>query len=191
MKFGSDDSDEALAAHAKTGDRDAFEALVKRNKGAVYNFIRRYVGQTDDAYDILQNSFIAAWANLSRYDSTRPFLPWLRVIALNKCRDFGRRQSVRRMFLKTFAALAPAQDMGQADEGDYEPAQATRLANLDKAIADLPPFYKEPLLLTVVSGLSHQEAAKILGTTPKAIEMRLYRARQKILQAMGGSEATG
>ena len=55
---------------------------------------------------------------------------------------------------------------------------------MDRAIADLPAFYKEPLLLTVVSGVSQQEAADLLKTTPKAIEMRLRRARKKLAQAL-------
>jgi len=69
--------------------------------------------------------------------------------------------------------------------------EAERLSLLDKAITRLPAFYKEPLLLTTVSGLSHIEAAKELGTTPKAIEMRLYRARKKILSDLGPDSGEG
>ena len=55
---------------------------------------------------------------------------------------------------------------------------------LDQAIACLPAFYKEPLLLTTVSGLSQQDAAAQLKTTTKAIEMRIRRARKKITEAL-------
>lgn len=182
--------DEDLARRAQRGDRAAFESLVRRHKDALYRFVRRYIGQADDAYDVLQNCLVAAWLGLPRYDPARAFAPWLRAIALNKCRDFGRRQTVRRLFLKVFAD-DPASDQpfgdGQDTENDAVRAN-DRLSRLDRAIADLPALYKEPLLLTTVSGLSHEEAAILLKTTPKAVEMRLYRARRKLRTALGEPE---
>jgi RNA polymerase sigma factor CnrH len=192
VRFGDTDTDEQIAAAAKGGQRDAFEALVRRHKAGIYRFVRRYVGQGDDAYDILQNCFVAAWTGLDRYDPGRPFLPWLRVIALNKCRDFSRRQKVRRLILKAFAAEPGAAKAAPPDEGlDAVDGEAERLSRLDTAISRLPAFYKEPLLLTTVSGLSHIEAAEELKTTPKAIEMRLYRARKKILMDLGPESGEG
>ena len=141
MKFGRDDSDAHLAACAKAGERGAFDVLVERNKNTIYHFIRRYVGQADDAYDVLQDCFIAAWDGLARYDATRPFLPWLRIIALNKCRDFGRRQTVRRLVLEAFFSQPASRDPVQPDfETDAEMLQAGRLTRLDRAIAALPGF---------------------------------------------------
>lgn len=186
MTSGGVESDKALAARAKDGDRDAFDLLVKRHKDGIYRFIRRYVGHSDDAYDVLQNCFVAAWLGLARYDPSRPFLPWLRTVALNKCRDFGRRQTVRRFMLSAFASEREAPSIESLEEQENgDRAEAERLAELDRVIAALPAFYKEPLLLTTVSGLSHQEAAVLLETTSKAIEMRVYRARRKIVAAMG------
>ncbi len=182
--------DEALAASAKSGDRAAFEELVRRHKDELYRFIRRYVGQADDAYDVLQNSLVAAWRGLSRYDPDRPFAPWLRTIALNKCRDYGRRQTVRNLFAQAFTAhlkTIEGADPSAAPSEDVE-RENDRLHRLDIAIAQLPAFYKEPLLLTTVSGLSHDEAAALLKTTAKAIEMRLYRARRKLHAALGTPE---
>ena len=61
-----------------------------------------------------------------------------------------------------------------------------RLQRLDVAIAGLPAVYKEPLLLTATAGLSQREAAAMLKISTKALEMRLYRARQKLALAMEG-----
>jgi RNA polymerase sigma factor (sigma-70 family) len=192
VRFGDTDTDEHIAAAAKGGHRDAFEVLVRRHKAAIYRFVRRYVGQGDDVYDILQNCFVSAWIGLERYDPGRPFLPWLRVIALNKCRDFARRQKVRRLILKAFAAETEVAKAAPTDEGiDAVDGESERLSRLDTAISRLPAFYKEPLLLTTVSGLSHIEAAEELKTTPKAIEMRLYRARKKILIDLGSESGEG
>ena len=192
MTFAETDTDEQIAVAAKGGHREAFEILVRRHKAGIYRFVRRYVGHGDDAYDILQNCFVSAWIGLARYDPRRPFLPWLRVIALNKCRDFARRQRVRRLILKAFAAETKEDETASPEDGLGSPdAEAERLSRLDKAISRLPAFYKEPLLLTTVSGLTHIEAAEELGTTPKAIEMRLYRARKKILMDLGSDSGEG
>jgi RNA polymerase sigma-70 factor (ECF subfamily) len=187
----SPESDEELARLARQGDKRAFEALVRRYKDRLYRLIRHYTGLPDDAYDILQDSFIAAWGALSRYDPSRPFLPWLQTIALNKCRDFARRGSVRRAFLKVFSSAPALVPEPSEEEADADSALADRLNRLDRAIAALPALYKEPLLLTVAEGLSHQEVAAILKTSPKAIEMRLYRARHRLAQMMGDPGGEG
>ncbi len=176
-------SDEALAARARDGDRRAFELLVSRFKAPLYRFIRRYVGSSDDAYDLLQDTFISAWGALGRYDSGRAFPAWLRTIALNKCRDFGRRRSARQAMHDLFAR---ERDNAVAEDGDD--AEDMRHAHLDAAIAALPAKYKEPLLLTALEGLSHQEAAEVLRITSKAVEMRLYRARRLLAEHMGEPE---
>ncbi len=184
-------SDEELANLAARGERTAFEVLVRRHKGAFFAFVRRYIGQRDDAHDVLQDAFLAAWLALNRYDPSRPFLPWLRTIALNKCRDFGRRQKVRRLLLLAKAAEPEPESIPSLDINAPDAIEALRLQRLDAAITALPGFYKEPLLLTAVSGLSHMEAAALLKTTPKAVEMRLRRARQRLAKAIGEGDAEG
>jgi RNA polymerase sigma-70 factor (ECF subfamily) len=179
-----------LARRARRGDRAAFDSLVCRHKDELYRFVRRYVGQADDAYDVLQNCLVAAWLGLPRYDPARAFVPWLRKIALNKCRDFGRRQTVRRLFHRVFAEDQTSNQLlvhGE-DAGNDAVRANDRLNRLDRAIADLPTLYKEPLLLTTVSGLSHEEVAVLLKTSSKAVEMRLYRARRKLRTALGEPE---
>ena len=183
MTTDADYSDRDLVKRAASGDRAAFEAIVRRHKQPLFRFIRRYLGNSDDAYDILQDTFVAAWTAVGRFDTARPLMPWLRTIALNKCRDFSRRQTVRRIILGLFASEAE-----QQTSHDTSDPQAERIDRLDRAIAELPAFYKEPLLLTAVSGLSHQEAAAMLKTTPKAIEMRLRRARQKLAKLLPPTE---
>ena len=175
-------TDEALAVSAAQGDRAAFDVLIGRHKDALYRFARRYVGQADDAYDVLQDSFVSAWLALDRYDPARPFSPWLHRIVLNKCRDLGRRQIVRRTLLRLFSKeVAETVEPSAAVESDL---QNSRLQKLDQAVAALPSQYKEPLLLTMMDGMSHEEAAAILKISAKAVEMRLYRARQQLREAL-------
>jgi RNA polymerase sigma-70 factor (ECF subfamily) len=181
-------SDEVLALRAQQGDRPAFDVLVTRHKHVLFRVVRRYVGDADDAYDILQDTLISVWEALHRYDAKRPFLAWVRVIALNKCRDFSRRRRFRRLILEVFAAEpAAATEPGLPEQADAQALavqENLRLQRLAEAIAELPKSYKEPLVLTTAGGLTQEETAALLKTTTKAIEMRLRRARSKLIDAL-------
>lgn len=181
MTQGDDLADAALAVAAREGDHAAFAAIMRRHKGWLYQFIRRYVADRDDAYDVLQDSFVSAWGALSRFDPERPFEAWLRHIALNKCRDRARRGAVRRTALRLFglgdAAASQAYTATAADSNARVDQAARRL---ESAVARLPRNLKEPLVLTMLEGLSHREAGELLGINAKAVETRVYRAKRQL-----------
>lgn len=182
-----------LPARAAGGDAEAFGRLMQATKSNLYRFVRRYVGDAEESYDLLQETYAAAWLAIRRYDPERSFETWLRAIAINKCRDWSRRRRVRRWLLgavdldapQAMAAVDPTQDA-------YEDLVAAQtLARLDRAITDLPPQLKEPLLLTTIEARSHAEAAAMLGVTVKAIETRVARARRRLAQVLdpGGAQS--
>lgn len=175
--------DAALVAAVLAGDSRAFTELMRRHKDAIYRFIRHYVGDADEAYDLVQETFVAAWSALSTFDAAKPMRAWLRRIALNKCRDWTRRRQVRRFF---FAAdsIDAAGGVAAAPVSESAPETERQLAALDRHISTLPAALKEPLILTQFEGLSHKEAARILSISPKAIEMRVYRARAHLASAL-------
>lgn len=180
-----DDSNAALAARAVKGDRPAFNRIVQRYQEPLYRFIRRYVGDADEAYDLLQETFVSAWQALGRYDPARPAATWLRRIALNKCRDWGRRRAVRRFFYAaTSLDGSPAAADTAAASVTVDDSNETALSKLDRAIAALPSQLKEPLLLTAFEGLSQIAAGEALGISAKAVETRLYRARKLLAEAL-------
>lgn len=155
---------------------------MRRHKESIFRFCRRYVGDADDAYDLTQQTFISAWAALDRYDPNRAFTTWLRAIALNKCRDHGRRATVRRLIFGarpgTEAAVIDVASDAPSAETRAHDAQALRA--LDRALATLPDALKTPLILTALDGLTTAEAAAVMLVSPKAIETRLYRARKAL-----------
>jgi RNA polymerase sigma-70 factor (ECF subfamily) len=178
----SEESDNELARRAAAGDEGAFGELVGRHKAGLYRLLRRYAGDPDDAYDAVQDTFIAAWHARGRYDPARPFGAWLRTIALNKARDRARRAAVRRLLFGSGSDEADAAsripDAGPLmDEVVIAEQQRRRL---EQAIAGLPRKLKEAIVLTAIDGCSHEEAAVILGVTVKAIEMRVSRARRSL-----------
>ena len=185
MSDSDEASDQALAARAVGGDQGAFAELMRRHKGWLYRFIRRYVRDAEDAYDVVQESFASAWVALGRYDRERSFDIWLRRIALNKCRDRARKAAVRRVLFWTAAPPESRPEIADPAAGPDESAAARRaLARLEAAIAALPAGVREPLVLTALEGLSHKEAGEVLGLNPKAVETRIYRARKQLALAL-------
>lgn len=176
----ADCSDGELAALALNGQQAAYGELMRRHRDAVYRLVRGNIGDADEALDVTQNSFIAAFSALARYDGSRPFRLWISRIALNKCHDWARRRLVRKFL--TFAA--PISDAEQvADTAvpiDVALADRGELARAAEAIAALPASLKEPLVLRMIEGLSQAETAQVLGVSEKTVETRLYRARKKL-----------
>lgn len=178
--------DAALVSQALGGHQPAYSALMARHRAAVYRLARNHLGSDADAVDVTQECFISAFAALARYDAARPLRSWLLRIALNKCHDWGRRRAVRRLF----AFARPLDEAGEVADPTPDPEQALAaeqgLARLRAAIAGLPPTLKDPLILCAIEGMAQDEVAALLGTSRKAVETRLYRARQKLSEMLKG-----
>ena len=189
MTRADESVDASLAIAARAGDQAAFAAIMARHKGWLYQFIRRYVADRDDAYDVLQESFVSAWSALSRFDPERPLEAWLRRIALNKCRDRARRSAVRRAALSLFG-LGESQGAGEraTPAADSQARVDSALKRLETAIARLPRNLKEPLVLTMLEGMSHREAGEFLGINAKAVETRVYRAKRQLATMLDASD---
>jgi RNA polymerase sigma-70 factor (ECF subfamily) len=181
-------SDGELATLALDRRSGAFPVLMRRHEARLYRLIRSHVGDNDEVFDLVQESFVAAWLALKSYDPTRPFGTWLARIAINKSRDWGRRRAVRRFF--TFAAPLNAAALEIAEDGigaDVVAADRQSLAAVARAIPDLPAQLKEPLILCAVDGMSQADAALVLGISEKAVETRIRRARQRLHKILGES----
>jgi RNA polymerase sigma factor (sigma-70 family) len=178
-------SDGELAALSSAGRQAAYAEIVRRHGKAVFRLVRSCVGDSDEALDLTQEAFIAAYRALSRYDVDRPMRTWLSTIALNKCRDWGRKRKVRRLFL--FAG--PIDEEAKSildDQAAVDDATADReeLARVERVIAELPPALKETLVLRTIEGLSQSATAAALSISEKAVETRLYRARTKLREKL-------
>jgi len=177
-------SDAELASSALAGQQSAYGELMRRHREAVFRLARGHVGDATEALDITQETFISAFAALARYDGARPFRLWVSRIAINKCHDWARRRAVRRFF--TFArpieeAVAVADD---ALTPEHELQSRDELAQIHAAMAALPANLKDVLLLRTIEGMSQAEAAQTLGVSEKAVETRLYRARNKLAEQL-------
>lgn len=177
--------DADLARAAVTGDEAAFGQLMRRHKEPLFRVLRRMTGDADEAYDLLQESFVAAWRSLRRYDPERPFAGWMRTIALNKARDWGRRRTVRRVIAAVLPGERAVDVADPAPSPETAAGDAQALASLDAAIAQLPIALRAPLVLTVFDGMSQADAARQLGISEKAVETRVRRARRTLVAELG------
>ncbi len=186
-----DCSDGELAAFALAGRQAAFSELMRRYREPVFRLVRSHVGDADEALDVVQEAFVAAFASIGRYDGSRPFRHWINRIALNKCRDWGRRRAVRRLFRFALPLEAASEIADTAITGETAIDDARDLAMVTKAIAALSANLKEPFILTVIDGLSQAEAASILNLSEKAVEVRVYRARKALETMLATSRSEG
>lgn len=178
-------NDGELAALALGGQERAYREFLRRYREPVHRLVRGNIRDGDEVLDVTQETFVAAFAALKRYDPERPFKLWIARIALNKCRDWARRRAVRAFFTRAL----PIEDVyNLAADGaspETEAGDRAELARAGAAIARLPMKLREVLVMRAIEGMSQAEAAEALGVTEKAVETRLYRARLALAGMLG------
>jgi RNA polymerase sigma factor (sigma-70 family) len=164
------DTDIALVAAARSGDRAAFAALVQRHYGMLLATCRRVTGDADMAADAAQEAVVAALLGLEQLRSDERFAAWLVGIGINLCR--------RALRERARWQRADGPELAASDPGPEEAAEAARIAErVRAAIAALPPGQRAAVALFHLGGLGHAEVAGHLGTRPGAVKTRLHKAR--------------
>lgn len=183
MNTVPDPEDARLALAARGGDQRAFTAIVARHKAALYRIALRITGDPDHALDVVQESFVAAFSALARYDPARSMRAWLTRITINKARDWQRRQAVRRFVgaLVPFGAV-DVEPVADQPGPDRIAEERDEIARTGSALARLPTRLREVLVLRTIEGLDQAETARALGISAKAVETRLYRARRRLIE---------
>lgn len=179
-------SDGELAALTLAGRQPAFAEIMHRHHAAIFRLVCGLVGNAEDALDLTQDCFVSAFSHLRKYDGARPLRAWLSRIAINKCRDWRRRQRVRLLFTSG-SELSDDPIEQVADEAPSAHASAEskmEVERLTAAIGTLPATLREVLLLRTVEGLSQSEAANALSISGKAVETRLHRARVRLAEIL-------
>ena len=178
---------------ARRREPGAFEALVRRHQGPLYNFCLRMLGQAEDAADVAQETFVQLYSHLGRLDEREPIAPWLFRVARNRCIDVIRRRRTVPLGItddsgETTLQLEPADDEPLPDEL-AERADLQRL--LARAIDALPPAYAEVVSLRYAGERSFAEIAQILDCDESAARVRFHRAKgllRRQLRTLVGNE---
>lgn len=171
-----DDADWPDIAALQQGENAALDRLMDRHHGRILAFIRHMTGNQSDAEELTQEVFVRAYFNIQRYRPRAPFIAWLYQIARNLCRDYFRSRAFQRQTATT--ALTP--EMAATLVSPNPPDPSAEQLRLNAALMRLPQRLRECIVLTAIEGLSHQEAARQLGVSAKAVEVRSYRARKRL-----------
>ena len=163
-----------LIAEAAGGDLTAFETLYRRFAPRVYGLCLRLTGQREAAEDCTQESFVAAWRALGRFEMRSSFSTWMQRIAI-------------RTVLSRRRGLRSSRELGEPAAGlpDVPGPDGTPPLDLERAIAALPDGARDVLVLVGIYGYSHTEAAGALGVAEGTCKAQLHRARGLLSEALG------
>jgi RNA polymerase sigma-70 factor (ECF subfamily) len=174
------EGESGLLEQARRGNLFAFEEIVRRYQRRVYATAYRIVRRHEVADDVAQEAFIRAHRNLDRFDSRRPFGPWICRIAANLAVNHVRSPQAREDALPDGHAETPSAAPGPL-QGVLD-AEARAL--LDRALGELPAEQRAVFCLRVFEELCFREIAESLGIEMGTVMSRLSRAREKLREAL-------
>lgn len=189
-------SDEELLGRFCRGQTDAFGLLVRRYERELFGYLRRYLGDTNLAEDVFQNTFLQVYLKSGQYEAGRPVRPWLYTIATHQAIDALRRNA-RHQILSL--------EQKREDTGDGElrslldtlesrgPAPLDNLTAQERkervrgSVDRLPDFLREVVVLAYYQGLKYREIADILEIPVGTVKSRLHAALNKLQEAWSES----
>lgn len=179
-----DISDMVLAQQALSGKQDAFEQLVHRYSTPLFNFICRFLGDYDQACDVLQQVFLRFYTSLPTLGTAEPFKPWLFQVARNCCVDELRR---RKRYAIHFSQLETENSEGEitflGDMADPGPLPEEIMERhdlqhvLQDAIQSLPPKFRDVVTLRYLAQLSFSEIGRTLNMPEATAKTYFHRAK--------------
>lgn len=181
----ADEQDRESMARLAAGQDSALDDLMARHAERLYHYLLRVLQNESEASDLAEEAFVRVYQNRLRFQTQRKFSTWLYAIATNLARDLKRHHSrhpnvsleaEHAESSQTFRDSLP--DPGSSPSESIE--QSERATIVRAAIAALPEDLRVPLILAEYEEKSHAEIGAILDCTAKAVEMRLYRARQEL-----------
>jgi RNA polymerase sigma-70 factor (ECF subfamily) len=175
-------TDEQIVERALAGDTDAFGELVRRWERRIFALTYGILGREEDARDATQETFIAAYRNLSNFRGEAKVSSWLHRIAVNQCITRRRRAKVRgETSLEGETETNGAQFAAPAHESPARLAEGReRAAAVRRAVQALPPELREVLVLKEFEELTFQQIADTLDVPLSTVKSRLYTALKQL-----------
>ena len=186
MSFGPGDKTDRLVKRAQAGDRAAFDDLVRRYRARIYALSLHLTGSRSEADDITQDVFTRAYQQLHTFAGRSEFFTWLYRIAVNRSLN-ARRDTARR---RTSGLDDPRVQAAVAVDAYGDPRRAAELrqtyARLVAALDRLSPTLRSTVVLVSLQGLSHDEAAAVLGCPAGTVAWRIHEARNQLRASLEG-----
>jgi RNA polymerase sigma-70 factor (ECF subfamily) len=189
INIDADALDRADMEKLQGGHAAALDDLMERHATALFHFLCRMTGNEADANDLAQETFVRVFKSCQSYRSGEKFSTWLFTIAANLARNHFRWRARHPNLSLDAENPETEQSLGStlpaSSPGPSESALAgERAAAVRLAVGKLPDDLREAIVLCEWEERSVAEAAAILEATPKAVESRLYRARQLLRERL-------
>jgi RNA polymerase sigma-70 factor (ECF subfamily) len=186
-QIGADEDFEFVLACQK-GDTDTFDVLVERHQKKMLNIAYRMLGDYDDACDVTQEAFLAAYKAIKKFKGEAKFSTWLYRIVINysknrlkQLRSINKREAVSiddSGEIKVQGAWCQSSSNGANPGAQLEKKE--REAQVQKCITSLDEEHREVLVLRDIQGLSYEEIKDILKIPEGTVKSRLSRARNAL-----------
>ena len=182
-----DRGDDAAIEDARRGDRDAFRALVERHGRSVFQLACRMTGNTIDAEDIAQETFLKAWREVRRFDGRASFGTWLHRICANCSLDHLRARNRRNISSATAepGAPDPMEQIATSSPSPERLAASAQVAEiLGPAMGRLSDMERAAFVMRHYEGMGIEEIARALGVQSGAAKHTVFRAGQELRRAL-------
>lgn len=162
---------------AKKGDLLAFEEIVTTFEKPLWNYLVRLVGGTDDAEDLIQDTFIKVYKNLKTIDPSKNIKSWIYTIATNTAYDFLRKKKRQ---ATTELDEEYETNPSSASYNSVSVEESIEKKDVTEAIERLDLLYRGPIILFYKDGFSYEEIATMLSIPINTLKTRLSRAKKQL-----------
>jgi RNA polymerase sigma factor (sigma-70 family) len=177
-----------LVGRLRTGDPEAFDAVHAAFNGRLFNFLGRLSNRRDVAEDLLEETWLRLVKHAGRLRPDTRLGPWLFTVARHVHASYCRSRLLEDSHAADLLGLWPCVQPGPSPLDAVEASETAQ--QVATALASLPLAYREALLLVVVEGLRHSEAAEICAVTAEAMRQRVSRARALLARRLTDSEVS-
>lgn len=178
------ETDEQIALRVQSGETEMFGELVERYQSKLLRYGRKFLVETDDAEDVVQDIFVKAYENIQSFDTDRRFSPWVYRIAHNEfVNALKKRASRRTVFTFDIDTLLP--HLAAPESADSVAMERDLRSTLEEHLDALDAKYREPLILYYLEGMDYKEISDILQIPVSTVGVRLARARTQLKRGTG------
>jgi RNA polymerase sigma-70 factor (ECF subfamily) len=173
-----------LLARVVSGDREAFDAIMRIHQDRVFSVCLRIMGDREQALDATQETLLTVFRKADQFEGKSQLGTWIYRIAVNTCYD-QLRKSKRR------ASESLPDYVDPADPSAVEAVESAGLRpEIETALATLPPEFRSAVVLSDIEGMSMPETAEALGIPVGTVKSRVFRGRRLLAKQLGNQIAT-
>ncbi len=166
-----------LIAKFKRGDRSVFEVLVLKYQDRIYNLCLYMLGNSQDAEDVAQETFIKAYRNLDSFETHAPFYTWIYRIGINTCLDYKKKASSRyERFHVDIDSLQQEIPYEISPENHLKMSEISE--SVQAALLEIPAKLRSVIVLKEIEDLSYEEISRVLKISIGTVKSRISRARE-------------